>query len=79
MLKIRAVEVEYCLDQVNDKHTKIAVSSTRQHFEKRYQKKCVAYSKMGKKTENISKIFRNQFSETFWSQYQIVPNKDSHL
>ena len=33
--------IEYRLDQLNNKHTKIAVNSTIQHFEGRSQKKCL--------------------------------------
>ena len=32
---------EYRLDQLNNKHTKIAVNSTKQYFEDRSQKKCL--------------------------------------
>ena len=46
LLKLRAIEVaihciEYRLDQLNNKHTKIIVISKLQFFESRYQKKCL--------------------------------------
>ena len=45
LLKVRAVEVstiiEYRLDQLNNKHTKIAVNSAIQYFESCYQIKCL--------------------------------------
>ena len=43
LLKLGAAEVlrfiEYRLDQLNNKHTKIAVNSAKQYFESHYQKK----------------------------------------
>ena len=43
LLRLRAVEVatSYRLDQLNSKHTKIAVNSTIQYFEGCSQKKCL--------------------------------------
>ena len=41
LLKLLLQFVEYRLDQLNNKHTKIAVNWTIQRFESRYQKKCL--------------------------------------
>ena len=41
--------------------------------------KSFAYSKMSKKTENLSKMVLGGLFATFWSQYRIVPINDIYF
>ena len=40
---------------------------------------CLAYDKMTKNTENVSKMVRSALFGTFCGQYQIVPRKGTYL